>query len=127
MALTLRILQDIGYFLSPGERSCDALGLMEQLSERSAAAIAEAHGMLGNEAPKAILRETHSKSAKACHPDTSDNQPGGLSRFAPDMLPERQVLDFSECETPNKEKEVRRGSPSVKLLSPSSYLVKGCR
>uniref|UniRef100_A0A7N0TA83 Uncharacterized protein n=1 Tax=Kalanchoe fedtschenkoi TaxID=63787 RepID=A0A7N0TA83_KALFE len=120
-------IEDIGYFLSPGERSCDALGLMEQLSERSAAAIAEAHEMLGNETPKAILRETHAKSANAGHPDTSDNQPGSLSRFAPDMLPERQVLDFSECETPNKEKEVRRAFPSVKLLSPSSYLVKGCR
>uniref|UniRef100_A0A7N0V6Z4 Uncharacterized protein n=1 Tax=Kalanchoe fedtschenkoi TaxID=63787 RepID=A0A7N0V6Z4_KALFE len=110
-------IEDIGYFLSPGERSYDALGLMEQLSERSAAAIAEAHGILGIETPKTTLREGH--------PDTYDNQPG--SHFAQDALPERRVLDFSECETPGKESEVRTESPSVKLFSPSSYLIKGCR
>ncbi|CAM8952791.1 unnamed protein product [Rhodiola kirilowii] len=125
-------IEDIGYFLSPGERSYDALGLLEQLSERSAGALAEAHEILGSETPKTSLRQRRTRSANQGHQDMCDDQQGSHSQFAPDILvihvsPERRVLDFSECETPSKEKEVRRGSPSMKLVSPSSYLLKGCR
>lgn len=49
--------QDIGYFMSPGERSYDAIGLMKQLSEHTAAAFADAQEVLGNETPDSILNK----------------------------------------------------------------------
>lgn len=49
--------QDIGYFMSPGDRSYDAIGLMKQVSEQSAAAYANAQEVLGNETPKTLMKE----------------------------------------------------------------------
>lgn len=40
------ILQDIGYFISPGDRSYDAIGLMRQFNEHTAAVVAEAQEVL---------------------------------------------------------------------------------
>lgn len=44
--------QDIGYFMSPGDRSYDALGLMKHVSERNASFFANAEEVLGSETPK---------------------------------------------------------------------------
>lgn len=56
------LLQDIGYFLSPGDRSYDAIGLMKQLSEHTAAAFADAQEVLGDETPETILKGRCSKN-----------------------------------------------------------------
>lgn len=40
--------QDLSYFMSPGDRSYDAYGLMRQLSEHTAAVVAEAHEILAS-------------------------------------------------------------------------------
>lgn len=44
--------QDIGYFLSPGERTYDAIGLMRQLNEHTAAVMAEAQEILASGNPE---------------------------------------------------------------------------
>lgn len=43
--------------MSPGDRSYDAIGLMKQISEHTAAAYANAHEVLGNETPETLLKE----------------------------------------------------------------------
>lgn len=48
--------QDIGYLMSPGDRSYDAIGLMKQISEQTAAAYANAQEVLENEAPKTLRK-----------------------------------------------------------------------
>ncbi|KAI3717652.1 hypothetical protein L1987_69406 [Smallanthus sonchifolius] len=93
-------IEDIGYFVSPRERSCDALGLMRQLSEHTATAYATAQEVLGDETPDSILNKRYAEK----------------SRQESNLLSERRVLDFSECGTPG-----RGASPS------SSYLLKDCR
>lgn len=40
--------------MSPGDRSYDAIGLMKQINEQTAAQYASAHEILGNETPKAL-------------------------------------------------------------------------
>ncbi|KAK1407970.1 hypothetical protein QVD17_39598 [Tagetes erecta] len=75
-------IEDIGYFVSPRERSCDALGLMKHLSEHTATAYATAQEVLGDETPDSILKKRYGQEAH--------------------FLTERRVLDFSECGTPGK-------------------------
>ncbi|XP_024034231.1 transcription factor MYB3R-1 isoform X3 [Citrus clementina] len=55
-------IEDIGYFMSPGDRSYDALGLMKQLSEHTAAAYADALEVLGGESSETLVNERNSKS-----------------------------------------------------------------
>lgn len=120
-------IEDIGFLLSPKERSYDAIGLMKHLSGQTASAYANAQEVLGNENPEIILKDRFStgRITKQEKLHISENQW--------DILPERRVLDFSECETPAKgkakEKEAERGKSSAALSfpSPSSYLMKGCR
>lgn len=52
--------QDIGYFLSPGDTTYDAIGLMRQLNEHTAAALAEAQEVLASGNPE---REASQKSS----------------------------------------------------------------
>ncbi|KAM0044129.1 putative transcription factor MYB-HB-like family [Helianthus debilis subsp. tardiflorus] len=102
-------IEDIGYFVSPRERSCDALGLMKQLSEHTATAYATAQEVLGDETPDSILNKRYAEK----------------SRQESNLLTERRVLDFSECGTPGKGAEAAKGSS---FSSPScSYLLKDCR
>ncbi|KAI3877715.1 hypothetical protein MKW98_020196 [Papaver atlanticum] len=105
-------IEDIGYFMSPGERSYDALGLMQQLREQTAAVVAEAHEVLAS-------GQKDPPDGELCDQENSGNE----------LLTERRVLDFSECGTPGKGTENRRsaGVTSVSFSSPSSYLMKGCR
>ncbi|XP_073022393.1 transcription factor MYB3R-1-like isoform X1 [Primulina eburnea] len=49
-------IEDMGYFLSPGDRSYDAIGLMKQLGEHTASAFADAQEVLGSETPETILK-----------------------------------------------------------------------
>ncbi|KAI7755415.1 hypothetical protein M8C21_027722 [Ambrosia artemisiifolia] len=101
-------IEDIGYFVSPRERSCDALGLMKQLSEHTATAYATAQEVLGDETPDSILNKRYAEK----------------SRQESNLLTERRVLDFSECGTP-KGAEAAKGSS---FSSPScAHLLKDCR
>lgn len=50
--------------MSPGDRSYDALGLMKQISEKTAAAYANAQEVLGNETPKTLLKEKRQRDTQ---------------------------------------------------------------
>lgn len=80
-------IEDIGYFLSPGDRSYDAIGLMKQLGEHTAGAFADAQEVLGNETPETILK------AKCAEKENNQNL---------NCETERRMLDFSECGTPGR-------------------------
>ncbi|KAF5202577.1 3R MYB protein [Thalictrum thalictroides] len=125
-------IEDIGYFMSPGDGSYDALALMRQLGEQSAAALAEAQEVLASESPDYSLKEQYSDQihlAKENNMYPMDD----LQNHKPlpsDVLNERRVLDFSECETPRKGSESIKSSgtgSAGRFSSSSSYLMKGCR
>ncbi|KAL3633467.1 hypothetical protein CASFOL_022229 [Castilleja foliolosa] len=109
-------IEDIGYFLSPGERSYDAIGLMKQLGEQTAEAFADAQNVLGDETPdsimkgKCVIKQDGRDKENNCEKDDSVS----ASNFM-----ERRTLDFSECGTPGKE--------TGKLSCSSSHLLKGFR
>ncbi|XP_042064886.1 transcription factor MYB3R-1-like [Salvia splendens] len=112
-------IEDIGYFLTPGDGSYDAIGLMKQLGEQTAGAFADAQKVLGDETPETIM-----KGKCVTNPDGEkehNHNPCSASSF----MSERRTLDFSECGTPGKESA--RFSSSTSLSSPSSYLLKSCR
>ncbi|XVF48525.1 hypothetical protein PTKIN_Ptkin03bG0197700 [Pterospermum kingtungense] len=117
-------IEDIGYLMSPVDRSYDAIGLMKQLSEHTASAYADALEVLGNETPESIVKERRSKNPNM---DKENNQSESHSHLPSNILAERRVLDFSECGTPGKGTENVKSSTAVNLSSPSSYLLKGCR
>ncbi|KAL4295595.1 hypothetical protein GQ457_12G020600 [Hibiscus cannabinus] len=120
-------IEDMGYVMSPAKRSYDAIGLMKQLSEHTAAAYADAFEVLGNVTPESIVKGRHSKN---CNVDKENNQLENHSNLASNISVERRILDFSECETPRKETENVKSSTTttaVSFSSPSSYLLKGCR
>ncbi|CAK9166111.1 unnamed protein product [Ilex paraguariensis] len=122
-------IEDIGYFMSPGDRSYDAIGLIKELSEHTATAFAEAQEVLGNETPETILRERCSKNKKADQENEfiPNSQPENCFLLASNSLTERRILDFSECGTPGKGTESRRHPSTLNISSPTSYLLKGCR
>ncbi|PPD99326.1 hypothetical protein GOBAR_DD03648 [Gossypium barbadense] len=120
-------IEDIGYVMSPAERSYDAIGLIKQLSEHTAAAYADALEVLGNETPKSIVKGRLSNNRNM---DKENNGVENSSHLTSNILAERRILDFSECETPRKETENGKSSTTaatVSFSSPSSYLLKGCR
>ncbi|XP_039012199.1 transcription factor MYB3R-1-like [Hibiscus syriacus] len=119
-------IDDIGYVMSPAERSYDAIGLMKQLSEHTAAAYAGAMEVLGNVTPESIVKGRRTKNR---HVDKENNCLESHSNLAPNILIERRLLDFSECGTPRKETDNMKSlTPiTVSFSSPSSYLLKGCR
>ncbi|XP_043706444.1 transcription factor MYB3R-1-like isoform X2 [Telopea speciosissima] len=126
-------IEDIGYFMSPGERSYDAIGLMKQLSEHTAAAVAEAQEILASENPGIPSKErcsTDQNSARECH-HFSDEELENLIPLPCGVLSEQRVLDFSGCGTPAKQIENRKSVGTMNGVSisssPSSYLMKGCR
>ncbi|CAI9784850.1 unnamed protein product [Fraxinus pennsylvanica] len=116
-------VEDIGYFMSPGDQSYDAIGLMKQLGEQTAAAFAEAQEILGDETPKTILKENCLKKLE----EGKDNNHGSNCQTgsASNVLTERRTLDFSECGTPMK--EAGKLSSSIGLSSPSTHLLKSFR
>ncbi|KAE8735227.1 Myb-related protein 3R-1 [Hibiscus syriacus] len=95
-------IEDIGYIISPAERSYDAIGLMKQLREHTAAAYSDALEVLGNVTPESIAKGRCSKNRNV---DKENNRPENHSHLASNILAERRILDFSECGTPRKESE----------------------
>ncbi|XP_027355565.1 transcription factor MYB3R-1 [Abrus precatorius] len=122
-------IEDFGYLLSPGDKSYDAIGLMKQISEQTAAQYANIHEILGNETPKALLVDASGNHRDEDQENDDPNKQHGnhspLSQLASNALVERRILDFSECETPGKGDNSK--SSSMSFSSPSSYLLKGCR
>ncbi|MCD7469523.1 DNA binding transcription coactivator transcription factor [Datura stramonium] len=111
--------EDLALFMSPGDRSYDAIGLMKQLSEQTAPSIADARQILGSETPETILSKRNSKKQKA-----DEN----CALLASNSMGERRTLDFSECGgTPGKGKETTKFGSNNSVSSPSSYLLKCCR
>ncbi|KAF7830132.1 transcription factor MYB3R-1-like [Senna tora] len=118
-------IEDFGYFMSPGDRSYDAIGLMKQVKEQTATAYANAQEILEKETPKARDASGNFRDVDQENKDPH-NQPGNSSQLPSNALIERRILDFSECETPAKE-EGNSKSSALTFSSPSSYLLKGCR
>uniref|UniRef100_A0A1J3EVR9 Myb-related protein 3R-1 n=1 Tax=Noccaea caerulescens TaxID=107243 RepID=A0A1J3EVR9_NOCCA len=113
--------EDIGCFMSPGERSYDAIGLMKHLSEHTATAYADALEVLGNDTPETILKKRQlNKSIQG-----KENQLWPQDQLENRSQVERRTLDFSDCGTPGNSK-VSSASPGS-YSSPSSYLLKSCR
>ncbi|KAJ1415711.1 SANT/Myb domain [Sesbania bispinosa] len=118
-------IEDFGYFMSPGDRSYDAIGLLKQISEQNAATYANAQEILGNETPKALPEDASGNANRDQENNDPLNRPGNRSQLASNALVERRVLDFSECGTPDKGDSSK--SSAMSFSSPSSYLLKGCR
>ncbi|KAK8980247.1 hypothetical protein V6N11_061461 [Hibiscus sabdariffa] len=126
-------IEDIGYLMSPVERSYDAIGLMKQLSEHTAAAYADALDVLGNETPESIIKGRGIGNPN--NMDKENNQSENHSHLASNILDnrtiflqaERRVLDFSECGTPGKAIENGKSSTAMSFSSPSSCILKGLR
>ncbi|XP_042059906.1 transcription factor MYB3R-1-like [Salvia splendens] len=112
-------IEDIGYFLTPGDGSYDAIGLMKQLGEQTAGAFADAQKVLGDETPETIMK------GKCVTNHDGEKEHNHNPCSASSFMSERRTLDFSECGTPGKESA--RFSSSTSLSSPSSYLLKSCR
>ncbi|KAF8400803.1 hypothetical protein HHK36_014105 [Tetracentron sinense] len=128
-------IEDIGYFMSPGDRSYDAIGLMRQLREHTAAVVAEAQEVLANENHELPLKERHSSDQNSAEEDNNfpDHELENFIALPPDALPfetERRVLDFSACGTPERGTDNRKSTgfgTAVSFSSSSSYLMKGYR
>ncbi|KAL0394060.1 UNVERIFIED_CONTAM: Transcription factor R-1 [Sesamum latifolium] len=120
-------IEDIGYFMSPGERSYDAIGLMKQLGEQTAGAFADAQKVLGDETPETLVKAKCSTNQEAEKENnrSPNNQTEHRSILSSNFMAERRALDFSECGTPAK--ETGKFSSSIGFSSPSSYLLKSCR
>ncbi|KAL0798145.1 hypothetical protein Bca101_053319 [Brassica carinata] len=113
--------EDIGCFMSPGERSYDAIGLMKHLSEHTATAYADALEVLGNDTPETILKKRQmNKSIQG-----KENQLWPHDQLENRSQVECRALDFSDCVTPGKAKASSASTGCY--TSPSSYLLKSCR
>ncbi|KAG4963152.1 hypothetical protein JHK82_039823 [Glycine max] len=120
------LIEDFGYFMSPGDRSYDALGWLKQVSDQTAATYANAQEILANGTPKALPKDASENDKDRDHENNYPaNQPGNHSQLASNALIERRTLDFSECETPGRGDNSK--SSAMSFSSPSSYLMKGCR
>ncbi|KAF8048430.1 hypothetical protein N665_2518s0007 [Sinapis alba] len=114
--------EDIECFMSPGERSYDAIGLMKHLSEHTATAYADALEVLGNDTPETILKKRQMNRSIS----GKENQLWPHDQLENRSQVECRALDFSECGgTPGKAK-VSSASPGC-YTSPSSYLLKSYR
>ncbi|KAK9699866.1 hypothetical protein RND81_08G200400 [Saponaria officinalis] len=100
-------IEDIGIFMSPGERSFDAIGLMKQINEQGADTYADAREILGSETPESILRQRCSNklNSEGESSNVADSELEGRPQITTNVLTERRVLDFSECGTPVKSTE----------------------
>ncbi|KAL6627004.1 hypothetical protein ACP70R_030730 [Stipagrostis hirtigluma subsp. patula] len=77
------------YFVSPGERTLDALGLMKQISAQSASALVDACDVLAS-----------GNSDKENKEDIEAKKEPGTSKLQTKIMVEAKVLDFNEYATP---------------------------
>ncbi|CAN6344845.1 unnamed protein product [Urochloa humidicola] len=107
------------YFMSPASKAFDALGLMKQINEQSAAALEEAHEVLASRSPwKQHSKETSDKENTARKNELVTSKPPSQ------LMAEGRVLDFNECFTPVRKKEDKKMDIGGLASSPvtSSYL-----
>ncbi|CAN6353329.1 unnamed protein product [Urochloa humidicola] len=109
------------YFMSPASKAFDALGLMKQINEQSAAALEEAHEVLASGSPwKRHSEETSGKENTAGKNELVTSKPPSK------LMAEGRMLDFSECSTPVtvRKKEDKKMDIGGLASSPvtSSYL-----
>ncbi|XP_068647752.1 transcription factor MYB3R-4-like isoform X2 [Aristolochia californica] len=119
--------EDLGFFMSPGDGSFDAIGLMKQLSEHTATAFAEAQEVLSSGTRADASTSLVNEKLPGDQISSDENPNDGMKNPLPS---ERRVLDFSGCGTPSKAVEGRKlhgSGTETSLSSPSSYLLKGCR
>ncbi|XP_042438438.1 transcription factor MYB3R-1-like isoform X1 [Zingiber officinale] len=116
------MFEDVGYFLSSADRSYDAVGLMLQFSEHTAAVVAEAQELLrSGSAGKASKAQLENK--KFLENGSHDREAENFSMPAK-MMADARVLDFSGCGTPVKRSENLTTMNTETPMSPSSYLMK---
>ncbi|KAG1330371.1 transcription factor MYB3R-1 [Cocos nucifera] len=123
--------EDIGYFVSPGDGSYDAIGLMRQLSEHTASAVAQAQEVLASGSPGVDFDKRQSGKENFQKENIQSDKELGDHPVTPKvMVMEARILDFSACATPvrkTENKKVGNMGTSVNFSSPSSYLMKGYR
>ncbi|KAF3441924.1 hypothetical protein FNV43_RR15839 [Rhamnella rubrinervis] len=121
--------EELEFIFSPGMISYDAIGLMKQMTEQTAATITNAREVLVGDycesSPKTILFADQDSTRKNnnFHHNEKENIPPN------DVLMERRVLDFSGCGTPTKETEHEKlaGCGTASTISSPTYLMKNCR
>ncbi|CAL0333017.1 unnamed protein product [Lupinus luteus] len=120
-------IEDFGFLMSPGGRSYDAIGLMKQVDEQTAATYANAQEILRDETPKVLKKETFGNKDGDEENNDICKQAGKVSQLGSNSLMERRILDFSDCGTPGKGGDNSKSSSAMNFSSPTSYLLKGCR
>ncbi|XP_020097052.1 uncharacterized protein LOC109716141 isoform X2 [Ananas comosus] len=124
------LYQDMGLFVSPGDRTYDAIGLMKQLSEQTAALVAEAHEVLASGNREASLDGRNSDKENLQNENIEPENKIETHQMPPNVMAEARVLDFSGCATPVRRAETEKTDwvgTSISSSSPSSYLMKNCR
>ncbi|CAJ2674680.1 unnamed protein product [Trifolium pratense] len=95
-------IEDFGFFKSPGgDKSYDAIGLLQQVGEQTAATYENAQEILKNDTPKALPKDASGNDKNS---DEENNNPSkaSSSKYTSNDLVECRMLDFSECGTPEK-------------------------
>ncbi|CAI8605658.1 unnamed protein product [Vicia faba] len=97
-------IEDFGFFKSPGgDRSYDAIGLLKEVGEQTAATYENAQEILNNDTPKALPRGGGTPGDdKNSDDENDDSNNANNSKLTSNALVERRVLDFSECGSPDK-------------------------
>ncbi|KAK8955808.1 Myb-related protein 3R-1 [Platanthera guangdongensis] len=123
--------EDFRYFMSPGERSYDALGLMKQFSEQNADVMAEAQEVLSNGGQKLNFDLVQSRGhSSARENEEFAQEQENLIPMPSNVVAEGRVLDFSGCGTPHAKPasmKVQHVSGTSLITSPASHLLRGCR
>ncbi|XP_042461517.1 transcription factor MYB3R-1-like isoform X2 [Zingiber officinale] len=110
--------EDLGYFMSPGDRSYDAIGLLKQFNAHTAEVVAEAQELLRSGSPVTLEDKKLSEESADCGKELK------ILQMPSTIVTEARVLDFSGCGTPVKKPETLKTGSSEMTLSPSSYLMK---
>nr|CAB3465327.1 unnamed protein product [Digitaria exilis] len=110
------------YFMSPASRAFDALGLVKQINEQSAAVLEEAHEVLASGSP--WKRHSKENSDNENIENTAWKNELVTSKPSSKLMAEGRVLDFNECSTPERKKEDKKMDTALggSASSPSSYL-----
>uniref|UniRef100_A0A804I5E4 Uncharacterized protein n=1 Tax=Musa acuminata subsp. malaccensis TaxID=214687 RepID=A0A804I5E4_MUSAM len=112
------MFEDIGYFLSPGDRSYDAIGLMKQLSEHTAAVVSEAQEILRSGNPIKMPHEPKFDKKKFSEENVEPDKELDNQCVPSKIMAEARILDFSGCGTPVKRSEnVKAGSTETSDIS----------
>ncbi|KAG8045758.1 hypothetical protein GUJ93_ZPchr0008g13146 [Zizania palustris] len=108
------------YFVSPADRTYDALGLVKQINVQTAAALAEAREVLASGTPS---NNTNSDKENKENPDAVKEP--GPTKLQTKIMAEPRILDFNECITPLRTSDKKPGSSLGRSMSspiPSNLL-----